>query len=308
MKAKLRHLLTGMLFLFLLTTAQYASAFYDPTIGKWVSRDPIGERGGENLYGFVSNDPADQIDENGLRPLIFQNKFADGFTANGLVNPKIVLDNGWALFQVDPNFVGAAQFAGLITAATVEGIGATVLAGAPEPTSKVGAAILYGKAADHLTAAFTDKGLAQRGLERLYGADNPYIPYSLLVYELGTSPLTTGANLPTSVRNVQVNDLIRNLKWKPDCAAKVRPHGELIKDFTQSPQNWERIKSQVSQTTRKGQEGGVNIESIWRNKQTGETLPTHEAFGPSGKSLHLENLSPNLPGGGAIRPYSKIEP
>ena len=70
------------------------SAFYDPTIGKWVSRDPIGERGGENLYGFVSNDPADQIDENGLRPLIFQNKFADGFTANGLVNPKIVLLRG----------------------------------------------------------------------------------------------------------------------------------------------------------------------------------------------------------------------
>lgn len=28
---------------------------YDPTIGKWLSRDPIGEKGGLNLYGYVSN-------------------------------------------------------------------------------------------------------------------------------------------------------------------------------------------------------------------------------------------------------------
>ena len=32
----------------------------------WPSRDPIGEEGGENLYGFVGNDGVDQIDELGL--------------------------------------------------------------------------------------------------------------------------------------------------------------------------------------------------------------------------------------------------
>ena len=91
-------------------------------------------------------------------------------------------------------------------------------------------------------------------------------------------------------------------------AVRVRPHGELVKDFTQTPQNWERIKSQAIQTTKKGQKGGVSIESVWRNKQTGEMLYTHEAFGPSGKSLHPENRSPNLLEGGVIRPYSKIDP
>jgi len=96
----------------------------------------------------------------------------------------------------------------------------------------------------------------------------------------------------------------------PVVANAPRTQAELVKDFTQNPDNWKRLKSQISQTTRSGQKGGVNIESIWKNNETGETVSTHEAFGPSGKSLHPENPSPNLPGGGAIRPgnQSKMEP
>jgi uncharacterized protein RhaS with RHS repeats len=39
-----------------------ASAFYDPGTQRWLNRDPIGELGGLNLYGFVSNDPLDRLD------------------------------------------------------------------------------------------------------------------------------------------------------------------------------------------------------------------------------------------------------
>jgi len=39
-----------------------ASAHYDPTIGRWLSRDPIGEEGGNNLYGFVDNDGVNNLD------------------------------------------------------------------------------------------------------------------------------------------------------------------------------------------------------------------------------------------------------
>ncbi|WPX40791.1 RHS repeat-associated core domain-containing protein [Akkermansia sp. N21116] len=28
---------------------------YNPTDGRWLTRDPIGEQGGHNLYGFVRN-------------------------------------------------------------------------------------------------------------------------------------------------------------------------------------------------------------------------------------------------------------
>ncbi len=30
----------------------YGYRWYWPEIGRWMNRDPIGEEGGENLYGF----------------------------------------------------------------------------------------------------------------------------------------------------------------------------------------------------------------------------------------------------------------
>jgi RHS repeat-associated protein len=40
----------------------YGYRYYDPTTGRWPSRDPIGERGGMNLYGFVGNDGTNRWD------------------------------------------------------------------------------------------------------------------------------------------------------------------------------------------------------------------------------------------------------
>jgi len=39
---------------------------YDPDLGRWISPDPIGERGGRNLYAYVRNNPANLIDWSGL--------------------------------------------------------------------------------------------------------------------------------------------------------------------------------------------------------------------------------------------------
>lgn len=39
---------------------------YDPIIGRWISRDPIGLAGGSNDYRYVSNDPLNAIDPQGL--------------------------------------------------------------------------------------------------------------------------------------------------------------------------------------------------------------------------------------------------
>ncbi|HMG04784.1 MAG TPA: RHS repeat-associated core domain-containing protein, partial [Chthoniobacterales bacterium] len=35
---------------------------YNPALGRWISRDPIGEQGGLNLYGYVGNKPINRID------------------------------------------------------------------------------------------------------------------------------------------------------------------------------------------------------------------------------------------------------
>jgi RHS repeat-associated protein len=40
--------------------------YYNPRTGRWINRDPIGEDGGVNLYGFVLNNPASLIDPIGL--------------------------------------------------------------------------------------------------------------------------------------------------------------------------------------------------------------------------------------------------
>ena len=42
---------------------------YNPTIGRWLSRDPIGESGGLNLYEYVSNSPIRLRDMLGLWPI-----------------------------------------------------------------------------------------------------------------------------------------------------------------------------------------------------------------------------------------------
>jgi hypothetical protein len=48
-----------------LATAPTASAFYNPSTGKWLNRDPIGEVGGINTYAFALNNALDYIDTDG---------------------------------------------------------------------------------------------------------------------------------------------------------------------------------------------------------------------------------------------------
>jgi RHS repeat-associated protein len=45
----------------------YGYRYYDPVTGRWPSRDPIGEEGGINLYGFVGNNGVNRWDRLGLQ-------------------------------------------------------------------------------------------------------------------------------------------------------------------------------------------------------------------------------------------------
>lgn len=58
--------LKGLVLASLLFVTYTAAAFYDPHVGRWLSRDPIGERGGVNLNGFVAENPVSSIDVLGL--------------------------------------------------------------------------------------------------------------------------------------------------------------------------------------------------------------------------------------------------
>ena len=44
----------------------YGYRYYVPSLGRWASRDPIGEKGGVNLFEFVGNNPTKFVDRFGL--------------------------------------------------------------------------------------------------------------------------------------------------------------------------------------------------------------------------------------------------
>ena len=62
--------------------AYYGYRWYDPLTGRWPSRDPIGEGGGLNLYGFVFNSPLGWLDYLGREPrnIEIDFKFNDSVT------------------------------------------------------------------------------------------------------------------------------------------------------------------------------------------------------------------------------------
>ena len=65
MKMQRRHhaLTLGIVCLFAIN----ATAYFDPHIGRWANRDPIGEAGGPNLFAFNGNNCAGEIDALGLK-------------------------------------------------------------------------------------------------------------------------------------------------------------------------------------------------------------------------------------------------
>jgi len=50
-------------------TGQYAYIFriYDPRLGRWLSRDPLREKGGRNLYAFLRNRSPNKVDTLGMQ-------------------------------------------------------------------------------------------------------------------------------------------------------------------------------------------------------------------------------------------------
>jgi len=67
------------------------NAHYDPNIGRWISRDPIYEKGGANLYGFVNNNPCNRIDKLGK----------EGYSTDSLVCQKLYLVTGLIYAHAD---------------------------------------------------------------------------------------------------------------------------------------------------------------------------------------------------------------
>jgi len=56
--------------------------FYDADMGRFVTRDPIGYKGGINLYGFAGNNPVNESDPSGDAPELPKNEESGKLTLN----------------------------------------------------------------------------------------------------------------------------------------------------------------------------------------------------------------------------------
>jgi RHS repeat-associated protein len=74
----------------------YGGRYYNPGTGRWLSRDPIKERGGNNLYEFVGNRPIGRIDLLGLEQVTI---VADAFIQPAFIVAPFASFNP---FVIDP--------------------------------------------------------------------------------------------------------------------------------------------------------------------------------------------------------------
>jgi len=82
-------------------TVLYEYRAYSPPHGRWLSRDPIGENGGANSYGFVNNTPVNAIDPIG-RDVVY---LLDPSAVGGAGHAAVLIGNdqdGWSYFSFGP--------------------------------------------------------------------------------------------------------------------------------------------------------------------------------------------------------------
>jgi len=77
---------------------------YDPVVGRWTSKDPIGFAGGDtNLYGYVTSDPVNFVDPSGLAKCVYSQ------SAHTLI---CVANDGEDIATLGPDGVFSGKWAG----------------------------------------------------------------------------------------------------------------------------------------------------------------------------------------------------
>jgi RHS repeat-associated protein len=82
---------------------RFGARDYDPTIGRWLTKDPLGFEAGLNFYAFCGNDPVNRIDPFGLKMDINLDgdPGSDRIKVDGNRFNVAGHGNGWAMFSDD---------------------------------------------------------------------------------------------------------------------------------------------------------------------------------------------------------------
>src|SRR6185436_4343348 len=87
----------------------YLYRAYDPNLQRWLSRDPIGELGGLNLYGYVGNSPVNTIDSLGLFWNLGDGKMRIGYTTQGGISKVFVANSAKSFLDVFKNVAASGD-------------------------------------------------------------------------------------------------------------------------------------------------------------------------------------------------------
>ena len=91
-----------LVFVVIAILSPIAHAYYNPVQGRWCSRDPIAERGGVNLYGFVTNAPTGAVDTDGRAVTVSIGGAINSTTTIPEYSGTIVIVSGFDPFNRNP--------------------------------------------------------------------------------------------------------------------------------------------------------------------------------------------------------------
>ena len=104
-----------------LVLPQTAHCFYNSSNGRWLSRDPVGEKGGKNLYTFVGNQALTYADRDGREMILREHFFelarppaiGEDAGANGLTFFQMFSPKAWVYQGVEGPCCSKIAFGGV---------------------------------------------------------------------------------------------------------------------------------------------------------------------------------------------------
>jgi RHS repeat-associated protein len=173
--------------------------YYDPTVGRFISEDPIGFAGGDvNLYAYVQNDPVNRRDPYGLKGFL---SHWDEFRVDSKTGAIYYNDMTWALLTEDGRYI------------SVEGKEIPLPAGCRHDVSVSPAGYLIANAVAAMNAEdFKYLGYINEGISFAAKAGIAYVTASprlgAITYDIMSMVLGTIYGQPTNIPKIPIDPLI----------------------------------------------------------------------------------------------------